>query len=211
MIDPKTVAGWFQRLMGIPWTAEEDERLREMIGDLPRQLVWAEFRADARRHGWPMRTKKAIDIRAGKLGLTFRCTGMYLTPTDVGEILGIAASIPMRWLQRYDDLPRRRFGKKWYVRRDELRRWASNPAHQRVFGGIDVDRLAMLVEDRDLAKLILQRHPTRGTHRPVRCVETGRRYASISAAARANYLTFSAIWHALNEKRRAGGWTWEAM
>lgn len=211
MIDLKTVAGWFQRFMWVQWSEAEDALLRELIGDLPRPMVWQQFRSHASRHGLPVRSKKAIDIRANKLGLSFRTTGTWLTPSDMGVILGIDPSIPMRWVRTHDDLPARRFGHKWYVHREDFRRWASRPQHQRSLGGIDLDRLAMLLEDRELAVLILQRHPTRGTHTPVRCVETGRRYPSISAAARANYLTFSAIWHALNEKRPAGGKTWEEI
>jgi hypothetical protein len=212
MVDLKTACRWLLQVLTNPvWTQDEDARLQELVGDLPRPLLHAEFRSYARRHGLPVRTKKAIDIRVHKLGLSFRTTGTWLSPSDIGCILGIDPTIPMRWVRVHDDLLARRFGSRLYVKRSDFRRWASKPQHQRALGGIDVDRLAMALEDRELAEQILQRYPTRGTHVRVRCRETGRRYPSISAAARDNYLTFSAIWHALHENRPAGGLSWEVL
>lgn len=46
--------------------------------------------------------------------------------------------------------------------------------------------------------------------KPIRCVETGVVYESISAAARALYGDISLIWRALNGRRKtAYGYHWE--
>ena len=197
--------------MGVPWLPAEDDRLLELLGDVPRQMVHQEMHRSGRINGWPLRTPKAIDIRTNKLGMTFKSYGSWLSPVDIAAILGIHSPIVLKWIKNHDDLPAKRIGRLWFVRRGTLRQWAKRPQNQRHFGGIQLDRLVMLLEDRELAEQILERHPTRGTRTKVKCLETGKTYQSIVDAAAAHFVSHPAIWHGLREHRAVAGYHFEVI
>lgn len=183
------------------WSAEELELLQSLAGDMPFQLLVSTFRQQAKIHRWPLRSADALQCRARLLGLNLRhVAGTWVTTGSIGEMLGVSLYCVNHWFRRHP-LERRCTGNACYYKRSDVRRWARK--HPEYLGGIAVDRLFMLLEDRKLAEWIVENYP----HRPpsrwetnrVRCIETGRVYASQGEAARAHWVTPGAIHHAMAE------------
>lgn len=200
--------------MGIPWSNEEINLLHDLIGDYPREMVFREYCRRARKQGLPQRTHKAIQVKATNLGLTFKCFGQWLGTGDVAELLGIHSDRVDHWTRRYkEELGVLQISRnKRVVRRSSWVQWARVPAHQRLLGGIPAYRLLRLLDDAELAHAIAKAHPRIPDNRiMVRCVDTGFKYPSIMAAAKANYVTHNAIRLGIKECRPVAGRRYEVV
>jgi hypothetical protein len=85
-----------------------------------------------------------------------------------------------------------------------------------LFGGLENSRLVMLFSDEHLADQILTLHPNRptgleATARAVRCLDDGRVWPSIQAAAREVYVSHGALWNGLRERRPVAGLRFEEV
>lgn len=189
------------------WTPAEVESLLQLAGDVPYPVLSRCYNMWARRHGFPRRTPKAVVVKAQKCGATFTAVGSWLTTGGVARILGVRPSTVESWTARYPSLPRSCYGGTRpvrYIKRSRLRRWAED--HMHLFGGLEHSRLVMLFEDEEFADRILALHPNRpsgieATALSVRCVDDGRVWQSLMAAARSLYVTHGALWHAIKENR----------
>jgi DNA-binding transcriptional MerR regulator len=99
-------------------------------------------------------------------------------------------------------------GHRYYFTRASLRALAQTHPHR--VGGLPISNLTQLFDDSKLAARIaaldLPKHQQR---RPVLCVETGTTYPSISAAARAVYVTPKCIYEALDHPTKtSASYTW---
>jgi excisionase family DNA binding protein len=190
-----------------PWTKEETQLLEELLGDMPRLLVFEQYRQIAGQRGWVERSDASLDTKVERLGKTFLPVGAWLTTGGVAETLGISSGSVTKWLMRHQDLKRLMIGRRCYIRREDLKKWARK--HPEMFGGIERWRLLQLFESEHLVDLLSQ-YQHRPNVVPVRCVETGQVYASQSAAARALHLDYSSVSLARREGRKScGRWTFE--
>lgn len=191
---------------GRRWQPVEDARLQELSGDMPWPIVVAEMRRSARQHGWPPRTECAIRARALDIGLITTCHGQMVSMCQVARALRANKRTITIWIAD-GRLTERRINRRRWIPRSALRRLARQSPE--LFGGLTEGELFRLLDSEPLAAEIaamgLKRLPR---VRPVVCVETGWRYASIAAAARASYVTPATLRNAVRNGWRAGGRTW---
>lgn len=174
--------------MSRPWTTEDIEMLSSLAGDLPWPMVPGKF-----NNCRPHRTATALRRKAEGMGLLRRCVGQYITSGALRSLMGISYEQVRRWiLDPAMQLPARRWGNgrafPYWIHRRDLRAFAAtNPA---LFGGLSEGQLVELLDSEALAAQIAAMDLPR-PRQPVavECIDTGRRYASIKAAARAAYVT----------------------
>lgn len=199
-----------------PWSQAETEQFLQLAGDVPRPMLASAYNAWAVRNGYPSRTQKALELKADKFKVSLRAVGSWVTTGGLAAILGLPSSTVESWLGRYPDLPRKRFGHQMvrYVNRDQFKAWVMD--HLQLLGGLEHSRLVMLFGDEQLADRICAKYPDRptgleATAKPVRCVDDGRVWPSIMAAAREVYVAHSSLWRALVEQRPVVGMRFELI
>lgn len=172
--------------------------LMQLVGDIPRCRIHSAYNGWASHHGYPSRTRRALHVKAQKLGLSLRTVGAWLTNKAIADILEIPKTVVESWANRYPDYPKRKVDQRMtqgYTKRSELVNWAK--IHPHLFGGIDRGRLVMLLENEDLADFIAEQYPHRPAATPVKDLDTGKVWPSIRAAARELYVTDSAVHNAV--------------
>ena len=188
------------------WSPEEVRYLSEIGDSLPLGMLIYRFRRRADARGWPARTNGAIANKAFKLGLRSRDNRVraddLTSPGGAAQILGCLPDRVSKW---FDDPSLSPILKPVfcrnvrYVDRKGWRRLAGERPD--VLGGFGVDRLFMLLEDRDLAQAVAEAYPYQRKDNRIRCIETGKIWPSASHAAREHFVTFSAICYAIRERR----------
>lgn len=194
------------------WSQVELDHLAEICGDKPGPRLLLAYNIWAGRSGFPKRTEGAMQRKITQLGLTRRVSGEWVGTGVIAEALGVSINTPGRWIaaglltgQRCNNGPRA----QRYVRRADLVAFARKRPD--LFAGVASSRLVMLLEDEQLAdQLAAMPGKRRGQPRPVRCVETGRVFASTKAAADHHFVVRSAITQAIRRNSRAAGhhWCW---
>jgi hypothetical protein len=158
-----------------------------------------QYQCHAEQQGWPQRSEKAILTRLRRTGQKARARqGDVTTTGGAAELLGCPGDRVDAWLrqQRIRDILRPRWvGNFRYIERAAWRRLARE--RPQVLGGFSVDALVALLEDWSLAESIAAQYPHAIGDRRVRCVETGRIYASCGAVAREHHVTQACITHAV--------------
>lgn len=199
---------------GVPWSDDEANRLTELFGDIPSPRVPDAYNRWASDNGYVTRTAAAIWEKAHRIGCSSRQVGEWLTISDIARILAVDTNRIERWRRQFRAIlrPYAPFNGprgSVYISRTNLRALARR--HPDQMGGLDADRLFMLIEDRDLADHVAT-FPLRrgGPRRPVRCIDTGETFPTIAAAARAVGLDKQCICQALARGWRAAGRRWEA-
>ena len=172
--------------MSRAWSVEDIEMLSSLAGDIPWPLVPGRFNS-AR----PRRTPIALRRKADELGLLRRSTGQFITSGALRSLMGISYEQARRWILS-GQLPARRFGQgqafPYWIRRRDLRAFAR--ARPELFGGLSEGQLVELLDSEHLAAQIAAMELPRPRQCvAVECIDTGRRYRSIKAAARAAYVT----------------------
>jgi len=181
--------------MSTLWSADDVEALASLCGDLPWPLVLKTFNRN-RQH---KRTETALRRKAESLGLLRACVGQFVTPGVLVEALGTSYERVRRWTES-GELPCVRFGgtrshPRW-IRRADLRAFARR--RPEVFGGLSEAELVQLLCGEQLARELAERQMPRERLRyPVECIDTGGRWPSIGAAARAAYVTKQRMRHAV--------------
>jgi hypothetical protein len=185
------------------WSPEEDEHLLQLCGDVPSAMLAGVYNQWASRYGFPQRTAKALAVRAAKHRAQLRAVGAWITTGGMAAVLGLRPSTVNSWTRRYPDLPCKRFGRQKvrYINRNQFKKWVQN-GHLGLLGGIERFRLVMLFDDIALAEEIVRDYPGRpqgveATAKGVRCLDDGRVWPSIMAAAREVYVAHSTLWRGL--------------
>jgi IS30 family transposase len=165
---------------------------------------WAHFR------GYPPRTEEALRQMTKKLGVDRRSVGEWITTGVIATHLGLCSETVRRWITR-NWLPAKRFGTsrahQHYVSRASLRRLSRE--RPELFAGRSLSDLIMLLDSERAAQQVVD-----GNHRrqwqqcPVVCVETGKRFPTIAAAARHAYVTPEVMRRAVRTGGRANGRHW---
>jgi hypothetical protein len=194
--------------MGHPWSADDLAQLEALVGDVPFSLVVRRFNRWAADNGRPARSEKAIASRCKRSGLPLRCHGDWLSLRGVAEILGCSRARVRAWVHR--GWLRAHRITYVYVSRLDLRRLARFRPH--LFAGIDRWRLFQLLEDEAMAETIARLYPRSGrAPKPTRCVETGRVWPTIQAAAKAVHVHRRAITIAVQCGGTCAGYHWELL
>ena len=190
-------------MIGIRWTAAENEYLERLVGDVPFPVLVRRMKIAATANGWPPRTDKAISQRIRRTGQVSGARhGDWTTTGGVGEILGCPGTRVEAWLRRKcvrDLLAVRHVGKRRYIERRGWRRLAREMP--RILGGFSADVLFLLLEDRELADAVEAAHPRPIGDWRVRCVETGQIWPSCGSAAAEFHMSQAALSMAIRRGR----------
>jgi DNA-binding transcriptional MerR regulator len=198
---------------GKAWKPEELETLQQLAGDVPWPRLTYLYNQGIVQRGYPKRTETAIRRKCNQLGLRVACQGEWVNAGFVCKLLDISYESVRGWILR-GLLPAKRFGdtrgNRYYFTRTDLRKLAK--AHPRLFGGYDVAVLTQLLDDERIADwLASQQLPRLFQPKTVICIETGKRYKSISAAARDVYVVPKCIYDALDKPHKtSAGYHWKS-
>ncbi len=198
------------------WTPEELAKLELVCGDRPWPLVVQTYNTWARESNYPERSSLALERKSQKLGIYRKTEGLWITIGAVSRILELDRATPLRWVRR-GLINSWRNGESrsypHYVRRTDFRKLArQNPCFFRPFRR---EQLVMLFDSEEVADYVLEHCPTPhvvpGRERPVVCVETGKKYDSIKAAAKAVFVVPPRVWAVLDTHKTAGGYHWRSL
>ena len=198
---------------GKVWSSEELDTLYLLAGDVPWPVLPQVYWNTVRQHGYPRRTATALRHKCSDLGLQRAAIGRWVNAGLICQLMEISYEA-VQTLMRNGLLPGKRYGTtqghRYYFTRASVRALAKT--HPHLFGGLPVSNLTQLFDDDklaiEIAALELPKHQRR---RPVLCVETGTTYPSISAAARAVYVTPKCIYDALDHPTKtSASCTWRS-
>jgi hypothetical protein len=200
------------------WTQEETDWLIDHVNTMPLSRLARSFNLWARVNRLPDRSKNAIDKKLRTFGYSNRPTVEFYTFMKLSQMLGLSRDTVAGW-KRLKDNPietYRRDNKKQtfnYVTTKMFKDFARN--HPSRLGGANEVGLQMLLEDSRWAKEILRAYPKRPDrqwpeHR-VRCIETGRIYPSLGAAARDVFVVRQCIARSVKHGYKANGYTFELL
>ena len=206
------------RPVGTPWADDDLEFLSRHIESLPLPRLVRAFNIWAITNNRPQRSASAIDHKIRRLGYSTKPQIEYFTFKRLAEILGISRWTVAGWkrlninpLQSYQhDGKRMAFH---YVSRLEFSRFAKN--HPECLGGVNEVGLQILLEDSQKAKEILRQYPKRRVplyaSKRVRCIETGKIYPSLGAAARDVHVVRQGVSRAIAHGHAANGFHFELI
>lgn len=195
-------------LMRTRWTKEEELELERLAGDYPWSMVVERHNQWSIDRGRTPRTRLALARRTNVLGGCRIPEGEWLTIGAVSAILGIDREKPRRWIRSGKIRAKRESSRRpspHYVSRRSFQHWArQDPAFFRPYPR---DALVTLFNSTHVADWVYQHPPVAAKTRcrPVRCVETGRVYRSITEAASCNYVATSRIQAIVNTDETACG------
>ena len=198
---------------GKVWSTEELSILELLAGDVPWPALPQIYCNTVAQHGYPKRTATALRRKCCDLGLQRAAIGRWVNAGLICKLMGISYEA-VQTLMRNGLLPGTRFGgtrgHRYYFKRTDLRRLATT--HPHLFGGLDCAALTQLFDEPRLAKQVADLQlPRLQQSRPVLCAETGKVYPSLSAAARAVYVTPKCIYDALDHPTKtSASYTWRS-
>jgi hypothetical protein len=200
--------------MGGPtWTPYELDTLSLLAGDVPWPALPQTYWNTVRQHGYPQRTATALRRKCNDLGLGRAAIGRWVNAGLICQLMSISYEA-VQTLMRSGLLPGTRFGDtrghRFYFKRTDLRALART--HPHLFGGLSTAALTQLFDDPKLAKQVAELGlPRLQQRRPVLCVETGKVYPSLSAAARAVFVTPKCISCAVDQPdKTSASYTWRS-
>jgi hypothetical protein len=194
--------------MSAPWTKEEEMELEALAGDYPWSMVVERHNQWSLSKGRLPRSSLALARRSNVMGAGRVPEGEWLTIGAVSTIHGIDREKPRRWIRSGKIQAKRECTKApspHYVSRQSLRDWAKrDPAFFRPYAR---DALVLLFDSERIADQVYKHPPinARAHKRPVRCVETGEIFNSLTTAALANHVTISRIQAIVNTHETVGG------
>ena len=194
--------------MSALWTKEEEMELEALAGDYPWSMVVERHNQWSLSKGRLPRSSLALARRSNVMGAGRVPEGEWLTIGAVSTILGIDREKPRRWIRSGKIQAKRECTKApspHYVSRQSLRDWAKrDPAFFRPYAR---DALVLLFDSERIADQVYKHPPinARAHKRPVRCVETGEIFNSLTTAALANHVTTSRIQAIVNTHETVGG------
>lgn len=173
------------------WRTEENDFLEKRSSVVPFPLLVKKLQAFQKRRGWPVRTISSIKTQIKRLGLPFRCTLDNLNGAEMAAALGVNPWRIHNWKKRHG-MPFRKAGAQLsYIPRREFCQWAAQNPH--LLSDIPRENLSWVLGDEVLTAQILKTPPVqRGKKKPVRR-DDGVVYPTIAAAAKANFVTSTAI------------------
>jgi hypothetical protein len=193
---------------GALWSEAELDHLESLAGDHPSYEVIRKYNRWARANGFPQRTATAC-FRAGhKRNVGFRPIGSKVTLGLVHALIGCTRHQAISILDCCPIQQKQPQGRR-YVARADLRRLAR--LRPELFANGTRPNLVQLLEDEALVDWIRTHPPIRlGRNRsPVRCLETGAIYPSITKASAQAFVDRNQIYRSIRHGVTAGGFHWK--
>ena len=201
-------------MTGSPWTTHELDTLTLLAGDVPWPVLPRIYWNTVRYHGYPSRTPAALRHKCDELGLSRAAIGNWVNAGLICTLMEVSYESITAW-RCSGILPGTRYGDtrghRYYYKRSDLHHLART--HPHLFGGLSFAALTQLFDDARRAKRVVELGlPKLQQCRPVLCVETGKVYPSLSAAARAVYVTTKCISVALDHPTKtSASLTWRSV
>lgn len=195
----------------VKWTQEELVSLESIAGSTYPPKVRETYNRWAKKSGYPVRSGSSILSACSRYKISRQAECDFLTSGSIAKILGIAIDAPQRWAERkyIESVSRGSKGVRYFRRSDIVSLARRQPD---LFGGIERDRLFMLLEDSDLASSIASGFTKRkGSGRPILAVESGIVYQSVTAASRQLYATRQGIHSAIRSGGTCAGFHWKRI
>lgn len=196
----------------VRWTQSELEYIKDHANDLPFVLFYAQFCREQKIHGWPPRTKVAFRDKLKDLGIT--AVGLYVVVAqrNLARMLGVSKAAVRNMIRDGLSISHRCPRTKiQYVSLKSVRQYAAKKPER--FGGLDYHNLLSVIDDDELCREILEKHPNRfcDVTKPQRvlCLDTNRCFKSIRQAALANYVHPDSVRRSILEKRPSCGLTFK--
>ena len=199
---------------GKVWSSEELDTLELLTGDVPWPALPQTYWNTVRQHGYPRRTATALRRKCNDLGLQRAAIGRWVNAGLICKLMSISYEA-VQTLMRSGLITGKRFGDtrghRYYFTRSSICTLART--RPELFGGLSSAALTQLFDDPKLAKRVAELGlPKHQQRRPVLCVETGITYPSLSAAARAVYVTPKCISSALDDPTKtSASFTWRSV
>jgi len=191
------------------WTKSELEMLQSMVGDFPWVMLPDRYNARASSNGWPTRSEIGLRRKCEDLRLSRRCVGEWITAGMVRRLMNVSYETVSRWVRR-GYLIAFKPSTVLFIRRDSLCAMAIE--RPQYFGGQSRSVLVQLLDNESLAdSIVAMKLPSPKQRRAVLCVETGRRFETISEAARSVYVTYQRLQRAIREGQRSVGFHWRYL
>ena len=196
------------------WSNEEIQFLEDNLGVLPFPLLIKAFIKWAKKQGYLDRTRTAIDVKIHRLTshsyLSRKCTEDNFTVYELARGLGVPMD-RIRTFVRNGILKPRKISRNQNAikRKSAIDLVLNNSAH---FANCDRDNLFWLLEDEKLVEQVKSSEAsTRGFRRAVRCFAPDgiKVYPSVKQAARANFVSHSAISESIARNGLSAGMRWE--
>lgn len=194
------------------WTAEEKAALESIAGNVLPNMIAGLYNRWAKKHGYQERTKRAIVSAMGRRKVSRKAEGEWVTASYIAATLGVSIDVPQRWAEKGLIESYKKAGGKSrrYFKRLDIINFANQ--HPDLLGGIDRQKLFMLLEDDILADSIAKNFPKRrGSGTMVLAVESGQVYESVSAAAREVFATHQGIQSAIRTGGTCAGYHWKRI
>jgi hypothetical protein len=148
----------------------------------------------------------AMQQKAEQLGLSMQPQGEFISIGDIRTLTGYSYEKIYNWIKIGLPAVARSNAKNSprFISRMHLRKFAKK--HPEQFGGIAQSELTQLIDSEIIASKITKMQLPRLTKSYViECVETGRRYPSIAAAARKVFAHKKSIWNSVTHGTAACG------
>lgn len=188
-----------------PWELDAELWLEEKSGTLPFPVLCRRFNSMAKRKGWAARSKNALHVKLQRLNLRKKCTEDNLTRRELARVLGINPDRVRAWTKA--GLPWKKVARNQSaIRVEDLKQFLlTNPERAT---HVPIRELGWLIGE-DAAEIVANaKHSVRGYAKPVVCLDTGRTYPGVKAAARENFVVHSSITSAIERGGTCAGYRW---
>jgi hypothetical protein len=112
------------------------------------------------------------------------------------------------WFDGFDPLPlAAKTSKRWEISLKDFEAWARRNRHR--LAGIPLEKIAPLVQDKEFFRQTSAWPTARKSTRPVRNIDTGKAYPSVSVAAMTEFVHGATIRKSIRLSRPAGGSRWQ--
>jgi hypothetical protein len=184
------------------WKPEEVAAIKELAGSDHIDRVVRTFQALSAQNKWTKREGSAIKVKMKKLRLSFRAIDGGYTCATLSEALGIERTRAQRWVNNGLLKSLRSDGQRFHcITVSNFRDFAlKNP---RRIKDISTLALSAFLSEEEIQGL-RENKPPRGRAVPVRHVNTGKIYRSLTEAGKAFYIDRSAIRKSIYAGRECG-------
>lgn len=197
------------------WTADEEAIIEQLSLSMPPKRLYQTYCRVVAQKGFPKRSEPSFRSKLRAMGIPLMPEIDWYKLDQLAQIFGTTRhkvfKLVKQGLKAEKESEHR--NQPWFVSRVELKRFArKNPE---LFREFNKDGLFVVFEDEKLVDRIMSEpvifQPNRYNPTPVRCLETGKVYASYRAAGRAVYVDPSAIHKSARHGYKAGGYHWVAL
>lgn len=197
------------------WKPEEIQLLKDHAESMPTLQLIRVFNQLNKEQGNQHRTALSIKLKINELGLSLRPQYNVLSCSALARVLGVSTDAVSYWTTIGLSYTRQRnvAHSPRFISAANLRKFARERPD--LFGGLNPIDLYIALESESLVEFITTNYPnrSRGIKPPqaVRCIETGRVYASYMEAAKANFVSRSGIYKAVKFGTKANGYHFERV